>query len=59
MFEKFSFGSYRIDDSELANIKNSGIKLNAINIQFLDGSSNKFNIDVIYHIICRFNRQHS
>lgn len=49
MFEKFGFGSYRIDDSEnseLASSKKSNLKLNTVLVHFLDGNSHKFEIEV-------------
>lgn len=46
MFEKFRFGSYRIDDSELANSKKNHLKLNSILVNCLDGSKLNLEIDV-------------
>jgi len=46
MFEKFRFGSYRIDDSELANSKKNNLKLNSVLVNCLDGSKLTFQIDV-------------
>jgi hypothetical protein len=49
MFERFGFGSYRIDDSEnneLASSKKSNLKLNTVLVHFLDGNSHKFEIEV-------------
>lgn len=46
MFEKFRFGSYRIDDSELANSKKNNLKLNSVLVNCLDGSTLTFQIDV-------------
>jgi hypothetical protein len=48
MFERFKFGSYRIDDSELANSKNAKSKTIAdqVLVKFLDSTDVKFNLDV-------------
>lgn len=46
MFEKFRFGSYRIDDSELANSKKNNLKLNSVLVTCLDGSKLTFQLDV-------------
>lgn len=45
MFERFKFGSYRIDESsELASMR---VKANSqILVKFLDSSNVKFNLDV-------------
>ncbi|KAL7050192.1 hypothetical protein ACKWTF_003982 [Chironomus riparius] len=45
MFEKFRFGSYRIDDSELANSKKNNLKLNSVLVNCLDGSKLTCQID--------------
>lgn len=48
MFEKFRFGSYRIDDSELANLKrnNNNSKSYAVAVEFLDSKAEEFYLDV-------------
>lgn len=49
MFERFKFGSYRIDeDSELASkkIKSKSSSSGQILVKFLDSSNVKFNLDV-------------
>lgn len=48
MFERFKFGSYRIDDSELANSKKIKSKTVAdqVLVKFLDNTDVKFNLDV-------------
>lgn len=49
MFEKFRFGSYRIDDSELANLKNNNnLKSYAVAVEFLDSKTEKFHLEVNY-----------
>jgi hypothetical protein len=52
MFERFKFGSYRIDDHELAAIKNKSKKTigssNQVLIKFLDSTNVKFSLDVSY-----------
>jgi hypothetical protein len=50
MFEKFRFGSYRIDDSELANLKsnNNNSKSYAVAVEFLDSKTEKFYLEVSY-----------
>lgn len=45
MFERFKFGSYRIEDTELANPKKTP-KSNLCLIKFLDNSNVKFHLDV-------------
>lgn len=56
MFEKFRFGSYRIDDSELANLKsnNNNSKLYAVAVEFLDSKTEKFNFEVSLFSIYTF-----
>lgn len=53
MFEKFRFGSYRIDDSELANLKsnNNNSKSYAVAVEFLDSKTEKFYLEVSYLLI--------
>jgi hypothetical protein len=48
MFERFKFGSYRIDDSELANSKKTKSKTIAdqVLVKLLDNSEVKFILDV-------------
>jgi hypothetical protein len=48
MFEKFRFGSYRIEetDIELANSKKNNSKLSTVSVYFLDGTNSKFYLDV-------------
>lgn len=47
MFERFKFGSYRIEDTELANSKKSKLSAsNLVSVKFLDSSNVKFNLDV-------------
>lgn len=48
MFEKFRFGSYRIDDSELANLKrsNNNSKSYAVAVEFLDSKKENFYLEV-------------
>lgn len=47
MFERFKSGSYRIEDSELANSKKTKSKsVGIVLIKFLDSSNVKFNLDV-------------
>lgn len=60
MFEKFRFGSYRIDDSELANLKrsNNNSKLYAVAVDFLDSKKEIFYLEVSYQltlIVLQFN----
>lgn len=47
MFERFKSGSYRIEDTELANSKKTKSKsVGIVFIKFLDNSNVKFNLDV-------------
>lgn len=47
MFGGFKFGSYRIEDTELANSKKNNAKsFGLILVKFLDGSNVKFYLDV-------------
>lgn len=50
MFERFKFGSYHIEDNELANSKKnkskSGPQNNSVLVNFLDRSNVKFDLDV-------------
>lgn len=49
MFERFKFGSYRIEDNELANpkkIKTKNASGQLVLVKFLDNSSSKFYLDV-------------
>lgn len=47
MFERFKSGSYRIEDTELANSKKTKAKsVGLVLIKFLDNSNVKFNLDV-------------
>lgn len=50
MFERFKFGSYHIEDNELANSKKITSKSgpNLVSVNFLDRSNVKFNLDVSY-----------
>lgn len=47
MFERFKFGSYRIEDTELANYKKNNSKsIGLVLVKFLDNSNVKFHLDV-------------
>lgn len=47
MFERFKFGSYRIEDTELANSKKNHSKtIGLVLVKFLDNSNVKFHLDV-------------
>lgn len=47
MFERFKFGSYRIESTELANYKKNNSKsIGLVLVKFLDNSNVKFHLDV-------------
>lgn len=51
MFEKFKFGNYRIDDTELANSqcnskRNNNNSKYAVTVDFLDLKTEKFYLEV-------------
>lgn len=48
MLERFKFGSYRIEDTELAHSKKQpkSKSVGQVLIKFLDSSNVKFNLDV-------------